>query len=70
MVMSSEGFLPVSVCTVNYRPTLSSEREHYMKKQVFVRKKKILNLIMGPKEGPDTKTNWPTDRRSQNQLTN
>jgi hypothetical protein len=23
------------------------------------------NLVMGPRWGPDTKTNWATDRRSQ-----
>jgi hypothetical protein len=70
MVMSSVGLWPMRVCTANYRPVLSSERMLFMKKQVIVRKKKeILNLINGPKEGPDIKTNWPIDRRSQNQLT-
>jgi hypothetical protein len=32
------------------------------------RQKEIKNLVMGHKGGPDTKTNWPTERRSQNQL--
>jgi hypothetical protein len=39
-----------------------------MKKQDIVRRKKIWNLVMGPKGVPDTEANWPTDRRSQNQL--
>jgi hypothetical protein len=39
-----------------------------MKKQVYVRLKDMQNLVMGPKGRPDTKTYWPTDRRSQIQL--
>jgi hypothetical protein len=26
------------------------------------------NLFVGPRRRPDTKTDWPTDRRSQNNL--
>jgi hypothetical protein len=39
-----------------------------MKKQVTVRLNTILNLEMDPKGGPDIKTNWLTDCRSQNQV--
>jgi hypothetical protein len=51
-------------CTVNYRPLLSSERALYMKiKKVIVTQ---INVTSGHllQEGQDTKTNWPTDRRS------
>jgi hypothetical protein len=39
-----------------------------MKKHKIIRLKKILNLVMGPKRGPNIKKNWSTDRRWQNQL--
>jgi hypothetical protein len=35
-------------CTEECRPFLKSERAPYMKKQVIVTQKKILNLVMGP----------------------
>jgi hypothetical protein len=34
----------------------------------LVTQKQNQNLVMGPKGGSDTKKNWPTDCRSQNQL--
>jgi hypothetical protein len=38
-----------------------------MKKQGTARqKRKKKNLVVGPKERPDTKTDWPTGCRSQN----
>jgi hypothetical protein len=49
MVMSSAGLKPVSDCTANYRPVLSSERTPYTEKQEIVNLKKLLNLVMGPK---------------------
>jgi hypothetical protein len=54
-------------CTVNYRPILSSERAPYMKRKVIVTQR---NLTSGHplQKGPGTKTNWPTDRRSQYNL--
>jgi hypothetical protein len=73
MVMSSEGFLPVSVCNENYRPVLSSEKAHYMRKYVTVRKNKILNLVMGPERGArhqDELADWPSIAKSINHLTN
>jgi hypothetical protein len=53
-------------CTANYRPVLSSERAPYMKKI----KKEIVtqrNVTSGHplQKRHGTKTNWPTDRRSQ-----
>jgi hypothetical protein len=39
-----------------------------MKKQETVRRKKTLNLVMGPKGVPDAKMNCLTDHREQNQL--
>jgi hypothetical protein len=56
------------MCTAKYRPVHSSERALYMKKQIHARLKNVSNLIIGPEGRPDTKTYWPTDRRSQIQL--
>jgi hypothetical protein len=55
---------PVSDCTENYRPVLSSERALYMKKKVDVKERK-LKSGQRPEREPDTKRNWLTDRRSQ-----
>jgi hypothetical protein len=50
--------------TANYRPLLSSERAPYMK---IKESNCHSNVTSGHllQEGWDTKTNWPTDRRSQ-----
>jgi hypothetical protein len=51
-------------CTENYRPVLSSERAPYMKiKKVIVTQINITYVHLLQK-GQDTRTNWPTDRRS------
>jgi hypothetical protein len=43
-------------------------REGVLHEEVTVRLKENLKLVMGTKGVPDTKANWPTDSRSQNQL--
>jgi hypothetical protein len=52
-------------CTANYRPVLSSERAPYMKtkKEAIVTQINVTSSHLLQK-GQDTKTNWPTDRRS------
>jgi hypothetical protein len=44
------------------RPVLSPERAPHINKSGNVRQKK--NLVLTPKWVLDTKTDWPTDRRS------
>jgi hypothetical protein len=57
-------------CTANSRPVLSSEKAPYMKtKKVVVTQRNVKSGHL-PQRGRDTKTNWPTDRLSQNQLEN
>jgi hypothetical protein len=65
MVKGPVRLWPVSDCTANYRPVLSSEREPYMKKKESNYHSKKLKFDHLSQKGPDTKTNWPTDRRSQ-----
>jgi hypothetical protein len=51
-------------CTANYIPVLSSERAPYMKnKESNCHLNKLTSGHLLQK-GQDTKTNWPTDRRS------
>jgi hypothetical protein len=47
---------------------LSSERAPHIKKSCNcqTKEKKMKNVVMGPKAGPDTNTDWPTDRRNIN----
>jgi hypothetical protein len=54
---------PEAIALVNYRPILSSERAPHIKKPATVRQER--NLVMRSTWGPDTKTDWPTYRRSQ-----
>jgi hypothetical protein len=65
--MSPSRLWPLTDCTINYRPVLSSERAPQDEEQRNCPAKKK-NLVMGPKGVPDTKTDRPTDRRSQHQL--
>jgi hypothetical protein len=53
--------------TANYRPVLSSKRAPYTKKKEIV-KQRTLKSGHEPQRAPDTKTNWPTDRRSKYNL--
>jgi hypothetical protein len=70
MAMSIPLVWPLTDFTTNCRPVLSSERAPQDEEQSTcpTREKKKENLVMGPKGVPDTKTDRPTDRRSQNQL--
>jgi hypothetical protein len=70
MVMSPPQFWPLTDCTTNYRPVLSSERTPKDEEQSNcpAKERKNKNLVMGPKGVPNTKTDRPTDRRSQHQL--
>jgi hypothetical protein len=45
---------PMSDCTANYTPVLSSEREHHFKNQAIVRPKRRKRKMWSwaPKEGP------------------
>jgi hypothetical protein len=65
MVMS-----PLTDCATNYRPVLSSERAPQDEEQSNcpAKERKKKNLFMGPKGVPASKTDRPTDRRSQHQL--
>jgi hypothetical protein len=65
MVMSPLQFWPLTDSTTNYRPVLLSERELKDEKQsnFQAKKRKKLNLVMGPKGVPDTKTYWLTVSR-------
>jgi hypothetical protein len=47
---------------VKDRPVLSSERVPHIKKPQWSDSNK--NLVISPRWGLDTKTDWPTDRRS------
>jgi hypothetical protein len=69
MVMSPPWFWPLTDCTTNYRPVLSSERapQDEEQKNCPAKEKKKKNLVMNPKGVTDTKTDRPTDRRSQHQ---
>jgi hypothetical protein len=62
--------LPLTDCTTSYRPVLLSERAPQDEEQSNcpAKERKKKNLVMGPKGVPDTKTDRPTDRRSQHQL--
>jgi hypothetical protein len=67
MAVSFAGLGSKSKYTVNYRPVLSSERalqnnNTQMYEGTFKEKEK---LVKGPRWAPDTKTDWPTDCRSQ-----
>jgi hypothetical protein len=63
----SQYNLSLRHCTANCKPALSSERVPYMKKKEIVTQR---NVTSGHplQKGHDTKTNWPTDRRSQYNL--
>jgi hypothetical protein len=53
--------------TINYRPILSSERAQHIEKTANVKiisKEMKEKLVAGPRWRPDTRTDWPTDRRS------
>jgi hypothetical protein len=76
MAVSSTGLRPKSdysgkvqkQFTVNYRPVLSSERVLQNNKNPQLSEgnfKEKEKLVAGPRWEPDTKTDWPTDRRSQ-----
>jgi hypothetical protein len=67
MVVSPPQLCPVTDCTTNYRPVLSSERALYNEEQSNypTKERKKKNLVMGPKGVPDTKADRTTDRRSQ-----
>jgi hypothetical protein len=69
--MSPPRLWPLTNCTTNYGPVLSSEREPQDEEQsncpAWERGEKK-NLVMGPNGVPDTKMNRPTDRRSQHEL--
>jgi hypothetical protein len=45
-----------------------TERVPYMKKKESYCETKNIEIWSWPQRGPDTKTNWPTDRRSQYNL--
>jgi hypothetical protein len=52
---------------INYRPVLSSESAPRTKKtQMFVDnfRGEIAKFVAGPRWWPDTRTDWPTDRRA------
>jgi hypothetical protein len=52
-------------CSTNYRPVLSSERAPQDEEQSNCREKeREINLVIGPRGVPDTKTDRPTDRLS------
>jgi hypothetical protein len=74
MAVSSAGLRPKSDCsgkvqkqfTVNYRPVLPSEmalqnNNPQLSEGNFKDKTK---LVAGSRRAPDTRTGWPTDRRS------
>jgi hypothetical protein len=70
MVMSPPQLWPLADYTTNYRPVVSSERAPQDEEQSNcpAKERKKKNLVMGPKEMPDGKTDRTTDRRSQHQL--
>jgi hypothetical protein len=72
MVLSPPRLWPLTDCTTNYRPVLSSERAPHDEEQsncpAKKRKKKKKELVMSPKGVPETKTDKPNDSRSQHQL--
>jgi hypothetical protein len=53
---------PRSNRTVNYRPVFLSERILQNNKPANFKEKE--KLVAGPRQAPDTKTDWPTDCRS------
>jgi hypothetical protein len=53
--------LAKTAAIVKDRPVLSSERAPHINKPVS---DSIKNLIISHRKGLDTKTDWPTDRRS------
>jgi hypothetical protein len=71
MVMSPLRLSPMTDCTTYYRPDLSSERapQDEEKSNCLAKERKKKNLVMVPKGVPDTRTDRPTDHRSQHQLT-
>jgi hypothetical protein len=55
---------PINDYTANYRTVLSSERvAQFGIKKFSDEEKERKNLIMGPKGGPNIKTDWKTDLR-------
>jgi hypothetical protein len=53
-VMGPDRPGPKIGCSADYRPVLSSERtSHFEIKKFSVQEKKMNNLVMGPKGGPD-----------------
>jgi hypothetical protein len=63
--MSPLRLWPLTDCTTNYRPILSSERAPQDEEQSNFPAKQMensKNLVMGPKGMHDTKTYWLTDR--------
>jgi hypothetical protein len=66
MCTSPARFGPLSDCPANYKPILSSEMAPHFNNQAIVGIKKKSG--QGPKGGPNTKIDSPTDRRSQNNL--
>jgi hypothetical protein len=65
VVTSPLRLWPLTDCTTNYRPVLSSERAHQDEEQSNfpAKERKKKNLVMGSKRVPDTKTCWLTDSR-------
>jgi hypothetical protein len=58
---SREGHWRGQAAIVNYRHVLSSERAPRINTSATDRD---MNLVIGLTRVPDTKTDWPTDRRS------
>jgi hypothetical protein len=55
---------PEAIVRVIYISILSSKRTPHIKKPTIVRQR-TKNLVIGSSLEPDTKTGWPTGRRSQ-----
>jgi hypothetical protein len=70
IVMNPPRLWPLTDCTTNYRPVLSSGKASQDEKQsnCLAKEKMKKNLVMGQKRMPDTKKDRPTDRQSQHQL--
>jgi hypothetical protein len=68
--MSPPRFSPLTDCTTNYRPVLSSERAPKDEEQsnCLVKERKKKHLVMGPQGVHETKTDKTTNLRSQHQL--
>jgi hypothetical protein len=62
MIMGAECPGPKTDCNANYNLLFSEERTPYHKIKKFSgQEKKRKNLVMGPKRGSNTKTDWVTD---------